>query len=142
VVNAKNYYDTWRPVTAIQKADTDGNPDSTADQTWQPLLTTPPFQEYPSAHSGLSGAAAAVLANQFGDRTKFQISTPLMPGVEHTFHSFTAGVAEVAQARINAGFHFRFSCNTAATMGGDIAAWVITTQMQHVHGRSAPALAR
>jgi PAP2 superfamily protein len=135
VVNAKNYYDTWRPVTAIQQADTDGNPDTSADPTWQPLLVTPPFQEYPSAHSGLSGAAAAVLAHQFGNDTEFQISTPLMPGVVHSFDSFTAGVAEVTQARINAGFHFRFSCNTAATMGREIAAWVITTQMRHVFGR-------
>ena len=30
--NAKNYYDTWRPVTAIQQADTDGNPDTVADR--------------------------------------------------------------------------------------------------------------
>ncbi|HEY3089788.1 MAG TPA: vanadium-dependent haloperoxidase [Jatrophihabitantaceae bacterium] len=132
VVNAKNYYDTWRPITAIQQADTDGNPDTTADPTWQPLLTTPPFQEYPSAHSGLSGAAAAVLAYQFGNDTKFHISTSLMPGVVHSFDSFTAGVAEVTQARINAGFHFRFSCNTAAAMGRDIAAWIITTQMRSV----------
>ena len=133
VVNAKNYYDTWRPVTAIQHADTDGNPATAADPTWQPLLDTPAFQEYPSAHSGLSGAAAAVLAHQFGDDSKFHISTPLLPGVVHYFHSFTAGLAEVAQARINAGFHFRFSCDTAAMMGRQIAAWVITTQMQRVH---------
>jgi len=132
VINAKNYYDTWRPITAIQQADTDGNANTTADPTWQPLLTTPPFQEYPSAHSGLSGAAAAVLAYEFGNQTYFQISTPLMPGVVHSFRSFTAGLAEVAQARINAGFHFRFSCNTAATMGRHIAAWVTTTLMQRL----------
>src|SRR5262249_21657425 len=94
-------------------------------------------QEYPSAHSGLSGAAAAVLAYQFGNDTPFQISTPLSPGVVHSFHSFTAGLAEVTHARINAGFHFRFSCNTAATMGRKLAAWIITTQMQHVPAHSA-----
>ena len=126
VYNAKNHYDTWRPITAIQQADTDGNPDTSADPTWQPLLATPPFQEYPSAHTALSGSAAAVLAHEFGNHTSFQISTPLMPGVVHTFHSFTAGIAEVTQARINAGFHFRFSCDAAATMGHNIAAWVIS----------------
>ena len=58
VWNAKNYYDTWRPVTAIQNAALDGNPLTDADPTWQPLLTTPAFQEYPAGHPGVSQAAA------------------------------------------------------------------------------------
>ncbi|MBO0881637.1 MAG: vanadium-dependent haloperoxidase [Mycobacterium sp.] len=133
VYNAKSYYDTWRPITAIQQADSDGNPDTTADPSWQPLLNTPSFQEYPSGHSGLSGAANAVLAAQFGNHTAFQISTPLLPGVVHSFNSFADGIAEVAQARIDAGFHFRFACDAAAAMGREISAWVTTTQMQPVH---------
>jgi hypothetical protein len=133
IYNAKNYYDTWRPITAIQQADTDGNPYTVADPTWQPLLTTPSFQEYPSGHLGLSGAAASVLAYQFGNHTRFQISTPLMPGVVHSFRSFADGLAEVTQARINAGFHYRFSCDVAAAMGRDIAVWVIATQMRRLH---------
>jgi hypothetical protein len=58
-----------------------------------------------------------------------------MPGVVHTFHSFTNGIAEGTQARINVGFHFRFSCNTAAAMGREIAAWITTTQMQRIGPR-------
>ena len=136
VCNVKNYYDTWRPVTAIQQADTDGNPATIADPNWQPLQDTPTFQEYPSGHVGLSSAAADVLADQFGTHTTFQISTPLMPGVVHTFHSFTNGIAEVTQARINVGFHFRFSCDTAAAMGREIATWITTTQMRRIHRRT------
>ena len=49
ISNAKNVYDTWRPITAIQQAGTDGNPDTTGDPSWQPLLVTPVFQEYPRA---------------------------------------------------------------------------------------------
>ena len=60
--NAKNVYDTWRPITAIQQAGTDGNPDTTADPSWTPLLVTPVFQEYPSGHAGVSQAGAGVLA--------------------------------------------------------------------------------
>jgi hypothetical protein len=135
VWNAKNHYDTWRPITAIEQADTDGNPATITDPTWQPLQDTPAFQEYPSGHVGLSSAAADVLADQFGNHTTFQISTPFMPGVVHTFHSFTNGIAEGTQARINVGFHFRFSCNTAAAMGREIAAWITTTQMQRIGPR-------
>jgi hypothetical protein len=50
--NAKKYYDTWRPITAIQQAGTDGNPATAADAAWQPLVPTPLFQEYPSGHAG------------------------------------------------------------------------------------------
>ena len=33
----------WRPVTAINLADTDGNPATVADPTWTALLATPPY---------------------------------------------------------------------------------------------------
>jgi hypothetical protein len=127
---AKNYYDTWRPITAIQHADTDGNPATAPDPNWQPLENTPPFQEYPSGHVGLSSAAAYVLADQFGNDNTVQIATTFMPGVVHTFHSFSDAIAEVIQARIDIGFHFRFSCNTAAAMGREIATWVAATEMR------------
>jgi hypothetical protein len=67
--NAKNVFDTWRPFTAIREAGSDGNPDTTADPSWTPLLATPQFQEYPSAHSGVSEAATSVLASFYGDDT-------------------------------------------------------------------------
>ena len=50
--DAKYEYDLWRPVTAIRAADTDGNPATTADTSWAPLLGTPNFPSYTSAHSG------------------------------------------------------------------------------------------
>src|SRR5439155_7225921 len=59
-------YDFWRPVTAIRLADTDGNPDTDPDPTWEPLLVTPPFPAYISGHSTFSGAAAAVLGQYCG----------------------------------------------------------------------------
>src|SRR3989442_15015252 len=62
VWDAKYVYNFWRPVTAIQQADTDGNPDTEGDPDWLPLLNTPAFPEYVSGHSAFSAAAAAVLA--------------------------------------------------------------------------------
>src|SRR5690606_6672991 len=49
-------FEAWRPVTAIQRADEDGNPATEPDPDWMPLLTTPPFPTYTSGHSTFSGA--------------------------------------------------------------------------------------
>ena len=48
-------YNYWRPVTAIQLAATDGNPDTVADDDWTPLVTTPPIPDYDSGHAVQGG---------------------------------------------------------------------------------------
>jgi hypothetical protein len=75
-------YNCWRPVTAIQNADTDGNPRTQADPTWTPLVTTPPIPDYDSGHSVEGGAAAEVLRQFFGtDHVRFEnCSYTLPPG--------------------------------------------------------------
>ena len=98
--NAKNHFDAWRPVTAIR---------ALLDPTWTPLLATPAFQEYPSAHSGVSAAATAVLASFYGNHTSFTVTSAGLPGVERNFNSFSSSVLQIEDARIYAGFHFRFS---------------------------------
>jgi hypothetical protein len=122
--NAKNYYNSWRPVTAIR---------ATADPAWTPLLPTPAFQEYPSAHSGVSSAAATVLASFYGDATPFTVTSAGLPGVQRDFTSFSAAVQQVEDARVYAGFHFRFSCTDGAALGAQVAQWVTSTLMQPVH---------
>lgn len=79
--DAKYTYVWWRPITAIQQAGTDGNPDTTPDPTWPPLIATPPFPEYPSGHSCVSGAAARVLADYFGDNTPITVTSDGMPAL-------------------------------------------------------------
>ena len=119
--NAKNTYNFWRPVTAIR---------ASADPNWTPLLTTPPFQEYPSGHSGMSGAAATVLAAFYGEDTSFTVSSAGLPGVERHFTTFSSAVQQVEDARIYAGFHFRFSCADGAVLGAQVGSYVIQTIMQ------------
>lgn len=121
VWNAKNYYNFWRPVTAIR---------ATSDPAWTPLLPTPAFQEYPSAHSGVSSAAASVLASFYGNATPFTVTSAGLPGVQRDFSTFSSAVQQVEDARIYAGFHFRFSCTDAATLGAQVAAYVTSTIMQ------------
>ena len=133
----KNTFDTWRPITAIDGADTDGNPQTTADPTWQPLLVTPPFQDYPAGHPGVSEAAAAVLASHFGNRTAFTVVSGLFPTATRSFRTFSDAVAQVVDARIFGGIHFRFSGTSAVTLGRRIALWVLTTQMQRQGCRDA-----
>jgi len=136
VWNAKNTYNTWRPITAIANAGIYDNTGASPDPTWLPLLPTPPHQEYPSGHSGVSSAAAAVLASAFGQDTHFVASSDGVPGVASTtrsYASFSSAIAEIAVARIAAGFHFRFSCDTAAIMGSQIAGYATATQMVPLH---------
>jgi PAP2 superfamily len=124
VWNAKNTYNSWRPVTAIR---------ATSDPAWTPLLPTPAFQEYPSAHSGVSSAATAVLASFYSDATSFTVTSAGLPGVQRDFTTFSSAVQEVEDARIYAGFHFRFSCTDAATLGAQVARYVTSTLMQPLH---------
>ena len=49
--DAKYTFSSWRPISAIQLADSDGNDATASDMTWTPLITTPAFPDYPSAHS-------------------------------------------------------------------------------------------
>jgi len=130
VWHAKNYFDTWRPITAIHGAALDGNPRTEADPRWQPVLVTPAFQEYPAGHPAVSQAAAAVLAHRFGDRTGYTLVSPGQPGVTRTLRSFSGGVAQVTDARILGGIHFRFACDAATELGREVAAYVEATQMR------------
>jgi len=51
--DAKRHYVFWRPVTAIQEGDNDGNPRTVGDFSWQPLTNTPPYPDYTSGANGL-----------------------------------------------------------------------------------------
>jgi membrane-associated phospholipid phosphatase len=135
VYNAKNVYNAWRPVTAIQHADIDGNDATIADPGWTPLLTTPAHQEYPSGHSGLSTAAATVLAAFFGENTTFTVSSDaLISGGTRTYSSFSEAIDEIALARVAAGIHFRFSCEAAQQMGEGVADYAMANEMLVGHG--------
>lgn len=134
--DAKYAYVFWRPVTAIRLADTDGNPATTADPTWAPLLVTPPFPEYPSNHASQSGAAATVLAAFFGNQTAFSLISEALLGVTRYYTSFSQATDEVNDARVFAGIHFRTSCNTGRALGGQVAQYILAHSLQRLHGEA------
>ncbi len=132
--DAKYHYVSWRPVTAIALADTDGNPDTAADPTWAPLLTTPNHPEYPSAHSTVSGAAATMLASIFGDATSFSLDSDVLLGVIRSFASFSTALDEVRDARVFAGIHYRTACVDGQATGAAVANYILANSLQPVHG--------
>jgi hypothetical protein len=134
VWNAKLSYGFWRPITAIQLADTDGNIATTADLNWTPLIPTPPYPDYPSGLVGTSAAAATVLAHFFGPNTSFTLDSSGMPGVTRSFPDFSAALDEAVDARIFSGIHFRFADVDARQLGTAVASYIINNSFQPVHG--------
>jgi membrane-associated phospholipid phosphatase len=130
---AKYHYVSWRPVTAIPLADTDGNPATNPDPSWMPLFTTPNHPEYPSGHSTVSGAAAAVLASFFGETKHFTMDNDLLIGVTRSFRGFSEALDEVRNARVFAGIHFRSACDDGQAVGGQVADWVLYHSLLPVH---------
>jgi hypothetical protein len=124
--DAKYTYQLWRPVTAINLADTDGNPATVADPNWLPLAgNTPADPSYPGAHSTISAAGADVLARFFGDHESFSVTSPALPGVTRSFHSFRATANEAGLSRIYAGVHTRLDHVAGLKLGHDAANFVL-----------------
>ena len=64
--DSKYHFDFWRPQSAIPLAGTDGNPATTEDAAWAPVVPTPNHPEYPAAHACNAAAVGAILERYFG----------------------------------------------------------------------------
>ena len=123
----KYYWHSWRPITAIRLADTDGNPNTVADPNWTPLfslappLTTPAFPEHPSGHTAVSGAVVETLKNFFGtDKMSFSMFSSLS-GTTRSFDRFSVAMREIIDARVWAGIHFRTADTQGHVIGRKVA---------------------
>lgn len=122
--DAKYHYLFWRPVHAIRGADTDGNPATEPDPTWQPLRPTPNHPEYPSAHACHSSAIREALRAYFGtDNVRFSLDS-LVTGETRYYDRFKDAVKEVNAARVWAGFHFQNSDLEGTTLGRKVGRYV------------------
>ena len=117
---AKYRFRFWRPVTAIHAATTDGNARTQADQTWQPLLVTPPVPDYPSTHTVLGWAAAQVLIELLGDQVRFGADSLTLPGVIRQFDRFSTAAEENGLSRLYAGIHFPHAVKDGRRQGRSI----------------------
>src|SRR3984893_4058243 len=132
--DAKYHYNFWRPITAIRNGDIDNNPATERQATWQPIDNTPMHPEYPCAHCVLSGSVAGVVKAAFGteDIPEVAVTSATAPGVTHRWTNLTAFADEVANARIWAGFHYRFSTQVGKYLGHQIGAYRVNDAMQPV----------
>ena len=134
VLDAKYRYKLWRPVTAIRNRDLDDNPATQRDPTWQPLEATPMHPEYPCGHCIAAGTGAAVAESVLGTSTipEVAVTSTTLPGVTHRWTSTKAYADEVSEARVWAGFHYRFSIEVGRDMGEKIGRHVVGSVMQPV----------
>ncbi|MGA5500203.1 vanadium-dependent haloperoxidase [Streptomyces umbrinus] len=122
----------WRPITAIRLADTDGNPATTPDPAWSPLVATPPYPEYPSGHACLTGPTTAGLSHLFGAR---HIDLRVDSAVTGTTRHYTTAKAlnqETMSARIWLGFHFRKAMTDGNQLGRAVTGWAVGRYFQPV----------
>jgi hypothetical protein len=143
MVDSKNHYNYWRPITAIRTADTDGNPDTAVDAVWTPLAPTPPNQDYVSGHSIEGGAAAEVLKQFFHtDDMRFEDCSMTLPAgstcndaapVLRRYTSLSQAAAENAYSRILVGFHFRESIEEGIKYGGKIGQRAVNLYLRPLH---------
>jgi hypothetical protein len=125
-LEAKYYYNFWRPITAVRLGETDGNPDTKGDPSWDVLAPpTPPVPDYPSNHATNGGAAAAILKDFFGnDRISFTATSSSLPGVSRNYSSFSQASRDNALSRIYVGYHFRNAVMKGESMGEKIGDYV------------------
>ena len=146
--NSKLHYNFWRPVTAIQLGDTDGNRATEPDASWKPFIEstshfppppapglpsqTPPYPDYVSGANSVTGAAVTVLQLFFRtDELDFEIDKATAASVPicrtpRTFHRLSDAANEVVDARILQGIHFRAADAEAKRLGTRVAFWTFT----------------
>lgn len=106
-----------RPETLINKY---------VDENWVPILQTPPFPEYSSGHSVVSGAAAIVLTEIFGDDFYFDDDTEVAYGLPvRSFNSFKEASIEAANSRLYGGIHYRTAIEEGMEQGKKLGNYVV-----------------
>jgi hypothetical protein len=136
--NDKYHWNFWRPRAAIREADTDGNPATVADPSWEslfatstvtsPPLTTPPFPDHPSGHGCLTGAVMNTMSDFFGtDKVDLRVvsgrSLNGVPIPPREFDRFSRVTKEVIDARVWGGIHFRTADVQGTVIGKKVAHW-------------------
>jgi hypothetical protein len=110
--NGKFLYGLWRPVTAIREADSDGNPATSADPNWLPLLATPPYPAYPGNMTCLAAVQARTLERLFGgNAAQFTVTwtgAGTNPNIVRPYNGFRELADEQARSRVYGGIHYWF----------------------------------
>jgi hypothetical protein len=110
---AKYHYNLIRPVSYI---------DQVIDPAFKPLLPTPPFPEYVSAHSGQSAAVMTTLESLFGNNVAFIDHAHDADGfASRSFARIFDAAVEAGMSRLYAGIHFRSGNLNGQALGRCVA---------------------
>jgi len=126
--DSKYTYNFWRPITAIRNGDLDGNPATDPDAGWTSLVESPPHPEYPCAHCNTGTAFATVLAGLVGPGRRVAIRGA--DNARREFASASEVAADIVNARVYSGIHFRNSAEAGAAMGKQLGEYVLATQLR------------
>ena len=125
--DSKSHFNFWRPITAIQEGENDGNPATVGNPNWQPLINTPNYPDYTSGANNVTGACTRMLELFFGtDNVTFTVTSgvALASPNTRTYNRFSDAADDVVDARIYLGIHFRFADTAARRQGTQVASWV------------------
>ena len=130
----KYYYNFWRPETAIHAGDTDGNPNTIADPSYAPFITTPCFPSYPSNHGSAGNGAAAVMRRLYGeDGHSITLTNPAVPTIVLQYTSFRQITDDISDARVYGGIHFRTDQAAGEQLGRAVGKTVYKNTLRPAH---------
>jgi hypothetical protein len=122
--NDKAHWNFWRPVTAIQNGDDDGNPKTDGDGGWTSFLASPPYPDHASGFNCVSGSTTEAAELFFGQgRTTFVLERTA-GGTTRTYQHFRDVRDDVIDVRVMQGIHFRSADEQGSEIGRDVAKWV------------------
>lgn len=128
--DSKFHFGLWRPITAIQLAKHDRNPDTRADPDWVPLITTPPYPDYVSGLTTALGAVSRTLSRVLGTNRIDLYITSVAAGVTRHYEFAGKLNRDVVNARVWAGIHFRTADVVGNAMGKKVGDWTLDHYFQ------------
>ena len=128
---SKFHYGLWRPVTAIRRAEEDGNASTAADPTWTSLIVNPPYPSYAGNNAAIGTSQSTILALFFGrDDIAFQHTWEGAGGATRSYVGFSAMADEEARARVYGGIHFTFDNVAGQSVGRNVANYIFANVMR------------
>ncbi|MBA3713056.1 MAG: vanadium-dependent haloperoxidase [Pyrinomonadaceae bacterium] len=130
-MTSKFVHGLWRPVTAIRRADEDGNPDTAPDANWSSLIGNPPYPTYAGNHAAIGTSQSTILGLFFGrDDIRFEHTWEGAGGATRSYPGFTAMANEEERSRVYGGIHFTFDQTAGQSAGRNVANYVFLNFMK------------
>ncbi len=140
-MTSKFVHGLWRPVTAIRRANEDGNSDTTQAENWSSLIGNPPYPTYAGNHAAIGTSQSTTLGLFFGrDDIAFQHTWEGVGGATRSYPGFTAMANEEERSRVYGGIHFTFDQVAGQSVGRNVANYIFLNFMRPREGKPARPL--